>query len=194
MVAIPLLFELRTIFGWWLGDTSEEAIVYTRLIIIYMVCFSMHNPVTTIVQSTGNVRAYSLIVDSIILMCVPATWVSFRLGATSETCVVLMVAVCVVAHLVRLLILHRLYPQFCYRLYLYGTVLPGMVSAALTATVVMLVHNEIVPSIIRVVTVFAISSVVLLLTFYVIGLSREERGLVRDFISRRISKRLYNVN
>ena len=59
MVAIPLMLELRIIFDWWLGNVSEEAIIYTRLTIIYMLCFSMHNPVTTIIQSTGQLKYYS---------------------------------------------------------------------------------------------------------------------------------------
>ena len=71
MVAIPLMSELRIIFGWWLGNVSEEAIIYTRLTIIYMLCFSMHNPVTTIVHSTGQLKYYSLFVDSIVILCLP---------------------------------------------------------------------------------------------------------------------------
>ena len=98
MVAIPLILELRTIFDWWLGNVSEEAIIYTRLTIIYLLCFSMHNPVTTIVQSTGQLRHYSLYVDSILLLCLPATWLAFHLGASSEISIALMIVMCFAAH------------------------------------------------------------------------------------------------
>lgn len=181
MVEIPLIFELRTIMGWWLGDTSEETIVYTRLIIIYMVCFSMHNPITTVVQATGQIKLYSLFVDSIILMCVPATWLAFQFGASSETCVVMMIAVCLLAHLVRLNILLRLYPYFRYRLYFLGIVLPGIATTMFTGAVTGYVHHDMTSGIIRVVVAFATSFIVLLLSFYIIGLSKDERNLAHAY-------------
>jgi O-antigen/teichoic acid export membrane protein len=183
MVAIPLILELRTIFSWWLGDVSEETIVFTRLIIIYMVCLSMHNPVTTIVQSTGQIKYYSLFVDSILLLCLPATWLAFHFGALSDTCIVLMLIACILAHVVRLIILKRLYPQFRYRSYLLAIMLPGIASAVMTALVTTLVHNIMEPGIMKVITVFAVSSVILMLAFYVIGMSKEERSLLHQKIA-----------
>ena len=183
MVAIPIILELRTIFGWWLGDVTEETVVFTRLIIVYMVCFSMHNPVSAIVQSTGRVKYYSLCVDSILLMIVPATWLAFQLGASSDASVVLMIGFCLVAHLTRLVILHRLYPQFRYRPYLTGVVLPGLVCASITALAAGLVHYSLDSGIVRLIAVFAVSAAVMLLAVYVFGLSKVERRMMSGFLS-----------
>ena len=186
-VAVPLIIELPTIFNWWLGSASEETIIYTRLIIIYMVCLSMHNPITTIIQSTGKVKYYSLCVESVILMCVPGTWLAFRLGASSDVCVILMVCLCIVAHLIRLVILRHLYPSFHYARYLYDIVLRGLIVALCTVAIACFVHHVLHPGIIRLVSVFAASCISVLLTVYVIGLSREERLMVHRFMLTRIS-------
>ena len=186
-VAVPLIIELPTIFNWWLSSVSKETIIYTRLIIIYMVCFSMHNPITTIIQSTGHVKYYSLCVDSAILMCVPCTWLAFRLEASSDACVILMVCLCLVAHLIRLVILHHLYPSFNFIHYLYDIVLKGLIVALFAVTVASVVHHALYPGIIRLISVFAASCISLLLTVYVIGLSREERMMIHRFILARIS-------
>lgn len=186
MVAIPLILELRTVFGWWLGDVTDETVVFTRLIIIYMVCFSMHNPVTAIVQSTGQVKYYSLCVDTTLLMCLPATWVAFRLGASATASVVLLIVSCLLAHLARLVILHRLYPSFHFAPYLLEVILPGLLSALVTSAMAGFVHHTMVPGFGRLVAVFATAAVVMLLVIYVIGMSKDERSMVRRFANRYI--------
>jgi O-antigen/teichoic acid export membrane protein len=188
MVAIPLILELRTIFDWWLGNVSEEAIIYTRLTIIYLLCFSMHNPVTTIVQSTGQLRHYSLYVDSILLLCLPATWLAFHLGASSEISIALMIVMCFAAHFVRLIILHNQYPSFRYGPYISEIILRGLFVAVCTFFVVYLVHQALHPGIVRLVTVFASSCITMLLTVYFLGLSAKEQQTLCHFLMQRMNK------
>ena len=188
MVAIPLMLELRTIFDWWLGNVSEEAIIYTRLTIIYMLCFSMHNPVTTIVHSTGQLKYYSLFVDSIVILCLPATWLAFHLGASSEISIILMIAMCIISHLVRLVILRRQYPSFSYAPYLSEIILRGLFVAVCTFFVVYLVHQALHPGIVRLVTVFASSCITMLLTVYFLGLSAKEQQTLCHFLMQRMNK------
>ena len=188
MVAIPLMLELRTIFDWWLGNVSEEAIIYTRLTIIYMLCFSMHNPVTTIVHSTGQLKYYSLFVDGIVILCLPATWLAFHLGASSEISIILMIAMCIISHLVRLVILRRQYPSFSYAPYLSEIILRGLFVAVCTFFVVYLVHQALHPGIVRLVTVFASSCITMLLTVYFLGLSAKEQQTLCHFLMQRMNK------
>jgi O-antigen/teichoic acid export membrane protein len=188
MVAIPLMLELRIIFDWWLGNVSEEAIIYTRLTIIYLLCFSMHNPVTTIVQSTGQLRHYSLYVDSILLLCLPATWLAFHLGASSEISIALMIVMCFAAHFVRLVILHNQYPSFRYGPYISEIILRGLFVAVCTFFVVYLVHQALHPGIVRLVTVFASSCITMLLTVYFLGLSAKEQQTLCHFLMQRMNK------
>lgn len=188
MVAIPLMLELRIIFDWWLGNVSEEAIIYTRLTIIYLLCFSMHNPVTTIVQSTGQLRHYSLYVDSILLLCLPATWLAFHLGASSEISIALMIVMCFAAHFVRLIILHNQYPSFRYGPYISEIILRGLFVAVCTFFVVYLVHQALHPGIVRLVTVFASSCITMLLTVYFLGLSAKEQQTLCHFLMQRMNK------
>ena len=188
MVAIPLMLELRIIFDWWLGNVSEEAIIYTRLTIIYMLCFSMHNPVTTIVHSTGQLKYYSLFVDSIVILCLPATWLAFHLGASSEISIILMIAMCIISHLVRLVILRRQYPSFSYTPYLSEIILRGLFVAVCTFFVVYLVHQALHPGIVRLVTVFASSCITMLLTVYFLGLFAKEQQTLCHFLMQRMNK------
>jgi hypothetical protein len=171
-----------------LGNVSEEAIIYTRLTIIYLLCFSMHNPVTTIVQSTGQLRHYSLYVDSILLLCLPATWLAFHLGASSEISICLMIVMCLAAHFARLFILHNQYPSFRYGPYISEIILRGLFVAVCTFFVVYLVHQALHPGIVRLVTVFASSCITMLLTVYFLGLSAKEQQTLCHFLMQRMNK------
>lgn len=188
LVAIPLILELRTIFSWWLGDVSEEAIAYSRLIIIYTVCLSMHNPITTIIQSTGQVKTYCLCVDSIILMSIPTTWLFFRMGSSSELCVVIMICSCIIAHITRLIILKHLYPQLHYKSYFLQVILSGIIITLLTGVVAGTIHYTLFSDIIRVIAVSTVSITIMLPAIFLIGLSTEEKKMIHNFFVSKLKK------
>ena len=146
----------------------------------------MHNPVTTIVQSTGQLRYYSLYVESILLLCLPAIWLAFHLGASSEISIILMIVMCMIAHLVRLVILRRQYPSFSYAPYMSDIILRGLLIAVCTVVVAGSVHQAIHPGIARLVAVFASSCVSILLAVYALGLTTKERQMLRHFMMERI--------
>ena len=190
IVAIPLTLELRLIFGWWLDSVTEESIVFTRLVIVYMICFSMHNPVTTIVQSTGKVQAYSLVVDTVLLLCVPASWLTFQMGAPSYACLILMIVMCLTAHFVRLIILHHLYPAFRYSTYLSGIVLPGVLVTIIVSIVTYIAHFMVTPGFQRFAIVFTTAITSMVLAVYLIALTKEERQQTLNLLKTIITKKM----
>ena len=148
----------------------------------------MHNPVTTIIQSTGQLKYYSFFVDSIVILCLPATWLAFHLGASSEISIILMIVMCMIAHLVRLVILRRQYPSFSYATYISGIILRGLFVAVCTFFVVYLVHQALHPGIVRLIAVFASSCITTLLTVYFLALSAKEQQTLSHFLKQRMNK------
>jgi O-antigen/teichoic acid export membrane protein len=73
-IGIPIFSEIVTILTWWLGNINSDIIIFSRLIIIYIIFLGIHSPITTIMQATGHVKEYHLPVESITLMCIPLTW------------------------------------------------------------------------------------------------------------------------
>ena len=49
-------------------------VIFTQLYIIYEVILTLHNPITIIIQATGNVKRYSIIVESMTILCLPISW------------------------------------------------------------------------------------------------------------------------
>ena len=116
-VAIPLLIWTKPILTLWLGQISENLVLFTRLHIIYTMCLIMHNPITVCLQAMGKMKRYSLSVESLTILSVPLTWFSFKCGAPCHYIFYIMIALCGAAHIIRIHILHHYIPELTYGRY-----------------------------------------------------------------------------
>lgn len=67
MVSVPLIVEMEYILNLWLGITDYQTVEFSRMIIIYSLFLALHNPITIIIQATGNIKWYSIFVESLTL-------------------------------------------------------------------------------------------------------------------------------
>lgn len=178
---LPLAIEIRQVFGWWLNGVSEETVVFSRLFLVYLMCLSLNRPITTIVESTGRVRNYFLLVESLMLMCLPFSYVFFRLGLPSYFVFVAMITGCVIAHLVRLLCLRRLYSPFSLRLYFISFLFPGSMVAVLSLLLTLQLHSHISSPLSRFFIVGLCSPLMTLVLAYFLGLTHSERRMFKEF-------------
>lgn len=181
-ISLPLIAEMRTILTWWLDNTREDTVLFSRLMIVMMVILAMHNPITTVIQSTGKVKHYYLIVDTLTLSCIPLTWLFFKAGYQAFFAFISMITVCIIAHAIRLLCLKKVYPLFCIRNYLKTLVLPSVIIILINMVVTYALHNQIRPEIIRFLCVFILSPLATLLLVYRFGISQQEKLLLSSFI------------
>ena len=128
-VSLPLIFLMPTILHWWLEKVPEESVFFSQLFVVYVFILVMSNPISTIIQATGRVKYYALIVETITILCLPIAWLFFRLGYPSFTLFVVMIVVCAIAHFARLVCLRHYYPSFSYRKYASSLALPLLLCA-----------------------------------------------------------------
>lgn len=94
MVIIPFIFEAETLLTLWLGNCTATMILYARLYAVYTLFLALHNPITTIIQATGNIRKYTMYVESITILCLPFNWCLFLLGFPSYFLFFTMIGLC----------------------------------------------------------------------------------------------------
>lgn len=174
-VAIPMIIEIRTLFDWWLGNVTEETVLFARLSIVYIVILNMSLPISTIIQATGNVKRYSLWVDTIIMLSVPISWMLFKLGAPSHGAIITMIIICIIAHFVRLVCLRKTYEPFTYSPYFTSIVFPSILIIVLNTIIILFVHQNITGQMTRFIMVFVTSILVTILFCYTIGINKTER-------------------
>lgn len=80
MVTIPLVFEMPAVLSFWLGDVPPHAVTLCRFIMITALCDQITIGLGVANQAIGRIRNYSLTVNTIKVLTLPAFWLCLYLG------------------------------------------------------------------------------------------------------------------
>ena len=189
-VSLPILSEMVNILHIWLGDDiNQDTVLFSRLIIIYIICLAMHNPITIIMQASGYVKEYHLPVESITLMCLPVTYILFRLGMPSYSVFFSMIGVCVIAHVVRLVCLCHYYKRFSILDYIVSFVIPSCVITIMSGLIAYTLHHHISDVYVELFSVILLMPLVVIVLAYLFGINRKEKELTKSFVINFIKRR-----
>ncbi len=190
-IAIPMIAEMKTILYVWLGEVSEDVVLFARFIIIYVICMAMNNPVTAIIQAAGKVKAYHSRVDSIMLLCLPITFFLFKYGMPAYSVFFSMIGLCIVAHVERLFCLRRYYAAFSMYAYFRDIMLPAFPIVLCTVLFACGVHKWMGEAgFWGALLVFLFTVPFCLGMVSLFGVSRQERSFILSFVKsfvRRVS-------
>ena len=182
MLCLPLMFEMNTILSFWLKTTDPQTILFSRLILVYGLIMALNNPISIIMQATGHIKEYHVPVETLTLLCVPATYFLFKMGFPAYSTYFAMIIASVLAHIVRLICLKKYYQPFSYSEYIKSFLLPAAVITLAASLIVFLVHRSVLNSFLR------ISAVVFLTVTFVstfallVGLSKTEKDDLKKLI------------
>lgn len=188
MVLIPFIFEAETLLKLWLGECTPTMVLFARLYAVYTICLALHNPITTIIQATGNIRKYSIYVESMTILCLPVSWGLFKLGLPSYNVFVTMIGLCVLAHIIRLLMLQASISDLTVSKYLARLVLPGILIISITTLIIYCVEELHTNRILQLFLSFIVSGISISILLYAVGISKKERSLIKDLVNRKIKK------
>ena len=134
-IAIPLISEMRTILNLWLDQVTEDTVLFSRLIIVYIVCMAQSNPITIIVQASGQLKNYHLPVECVTIASLPLSYMLFSFGLPPYSVFISIIGTCIVAHVVRLYCLRRMF-AFSIRNYCLTLLLPGLITLLICVALV----------------------------------------------------------
>lgn len=191
-VALPLICEMDVVLNIWLGETGTESILFARLIVVYLVCMAMHNPITIIVHATGNIRYYHAFVESFTLMCLPLTWCLFRLNLPAYFVFYSMISVCLMAHIIRIICLKSVYKRFSFLQYMRQLILPAslvlLLSTCLSYYLISFFDNPTK----QLLSIFIVSPLSVLMASYCIGINQQERLFLHQLVMSALRKTINN--
>lgn len=189
MVLIPFIFEAETLLTLWLGECTPTMVLFARLYAVYTICLALHNPITTIIQATGNIRKYSMYVESMTILCLPVSWLLFKLGMPPYFVFVTMIGLCILAHIIRLLMLQSSISVFTISKYLVRLVLPGILIISITTLIVYCIETLHVNRIFQFLLSFAVSAISISILLYAVGISKKERTLIKELVNRKLKNK-----
>lgn len=194
IICIPIMINTEIILNLWLVEVTNDMIVFSQLMLVYAFIFSLNNPITTIIQATGNIKKYCVYTETFIMLSLPLTYLFFSYGFSAKTTFVISIFIFTFAHGFRLFFLNQQIVFFQIKQYVLNFIIPGILFVCSVSVVVYIYkrteffsgESEIVILLIE--SVFA--TICSVLFGYLFMLSKKEKEQLMFFIKNKFLKRV----
>ncbi len=187
IVLLPIFFEMETVLRLWLDVDDTQTILFCRLILVYALILSLNNPISIIVQATGNIKAYSTYVEIPTMLCFPVTWVLYAMGLPAEVAFYVMIGAIFSSHIIRLICLKRVFPDFSFKSYYKEFVLPAVFITIITSLALLLVTHFLTTRVLRLFITIAVCGILVLTMCVLFGFSRKEISVLLSLFRKKTS-------
>ena len=183
MICVPVFFEMDSILGWWLMVNDSTTVLFSRFIVIYVIIMSLNNPIGFIVQATGKMKDYTIYVEFFTFLCLPVTYLLFKIGLPAYTTFVVMIVCTILSHIARMVCLKRVYPIFSYKEYIVGFALKAGLVSINVVLLGILIHYYIAAPLLRLIVLVVITVSFTIILSYFIGMNHFERVAMRQLVN-----------
>lgn len=188
IVAIPLFIELPYILSVWLGEAPDHTVNFTRLIIILSVLFQLSSGLMAAIQSSGNIKWYTIINSLVLLSSLPLAYVALCKGDDADIAIYLAILTECMAFFCRLTFARRLASIPAIR-YIRETTIPLLLLLISVTGVSYTITYVLHESFYRIMATGACSTLLYLTITYLCVLSSSERAAVKS-LTKRITRRI----
>lgn len=186
LVSIPCIVEMPAILEAWLDDVPEHAVFFCRFILLTTLADQLTCGLITANQAIGNVKQYSLVINSIKLFSLVPILISLLLGGGLYYCMVFYVGMELVCAISRLPFIRKTgglsIRGFIKRVFLME-IIPTIV-ISLTPILFTNIYEAPYRFIITVIVTFILGSLSILLT----GLCHDEKDIMYNVLKGFINK------
>ena len=182
MVAFPTMLEMEFLLGLWLKKIPEGAPTFCRLIILGGLLDCLGAGIPALVNATGKIRNYQIIVHTYTLLGLPIAFVLYMMGSSPYAISVVYCVIIGTCSVVRLYLLRRIY-NFDISVILQKSYI-RIFYISIPLLVFYLLYSPDKFSFAGHVAGFASSEVFLLAIVAILGLDSVERTKVRQYLSR----------
>lgn len=125
IIAFPLISNMDGLLEIWLAADSKtpDTSAFSKLILLYCLALSLEPPISRLIQATGNIKRYQLIIGAIMLSYIPIATLILNFGGNAIFTVAILIAITIIAQVARVIIAHQ-QVGLCYRSYMRGVVVP----------------------------------------------------------------------
>jgi hypothetical protein len=191
IIALPLLVELEMILNIWLKNVPPDAVLFTQLKIIESLIFSLSLPLATAARAPGKMRTYELTLGIIQLSIFFVSWIILKMGYPAYSVFVVAIVVNIVMFFVRLVIVSNLI-DLSKKSFILKVVLPIFGVIILSTIPTYLLQISLPLGFIYSIIVIIFSMIVSAIAMYYIGLDKNWRGKIHNFIDKKIKFKFWN--
>lgn len=186
---IPMLFSMPFILRMWLSETPEYCIAFCSLILIVSAIQQISIGLMSLIQATGIVRNYQVVISIIMLLNIPLAYVLLILGCSAPVVIVGMIVIEVIVCIMRVHFAHNL-TGLKLKDFLRNVVTPITILYSISCATLYLIDRVWFYDVSSFTSfsVLTISAMLLNSVIAVMILSKSEREFIMNIIKKRIKK------
>lgn len=184
-ISVPIIIEISYILHLWLGeDVPDYTIPFTILVLINMIVSSLHTPLTQVVHAVGKMKTFQLTISIIICSILPVSWIFLKMGAEPTVVYWVSLAITIINQIVCLFVVRAIFP-FSIKKYLNKVIYPCLGYTLICPIAPLIPYYFMSESFLRLIIVLIVAIISSVFITYFIVLDKDEKGLVKSFISKK---------
>lgn len=180
-LAVPCIFEMETLLTLWLGNVPDYAVLFCRMVLMASVVDTLTCGLGIANQAIGNIKQYSLAVNSVKLITLPTAFFCVKLGLP-----IIWIAICYVAFeflcaMIRLPFVRKTgglsISKFARNVFL-KEIVPFSVFVVITYVLATCLNFAL-----SFIVTFAISIPIYIMVIYMFGMSKVEKEIINNLFT-----------
>lgn len=180
--SLPILLETDYLLNLWLGDLPPYTVVFCQLMVINALIESLGSGIPSIIQATGKIKFFQIILSIISLLSLPIAYFLFKYGYSPSSIIVAYISTAILNVVVRQILLKKII-HFNVIYFLKTSYFKIFYVLVLIAPLFFL-HKIFHPSFFRFL-VFSIFSIFwLIVAIFIVGIEKNEREMISQVIKK----------
>ncbi|MGP1992281.1 hypothetical protein D9V96_010365 [Zobellia laminariae] len=180
IIAIPAIFEMSQILGFWLKEVPRYTAIFAQLILIAILLNQMTIGLQSALQATGKIKLYQTVVGGVILMTLPIAYFFLKLGYPPYFVFVSYIGLEIIAIILRIGITKKI-AQLSVPVYIHRVFVKSIVPLFCSFFTCWIVTNYFQIEY-RFLLTGGISAIIFSLSIYFFGLCVDEKILIHGFL------------
>ena len=179
-ICVPLIVMMPDVLRIWLGRVPENTVTFCRLLILACMANQLTMGLVHANQAIGNIKWFSIIVSTMRVLSLPVSIIALKMGAEAKTTILVFLIFETIGSFCRVFILSRIssFKSKTFFQKVFLKIIPPTVFALVVCYWLYNMKNSIVWMII----IMFVTWLVLILTVWMIGLTKEERFFLIDLL------------
>lgn len=110
MLASILLLNTSYIIHLWLKEVPEYTIVFTQLILVFVLVESISKPIITAMLATGNIKNYQIVVGGLQLLNLPISYIMLNNGFGPISPLLVTICISLACLIARMIMIKKIVP------------------------------------------------------------------------------------
>ena len=181
LVAFPVMLEMDFILGLWLIEVPEGSVTFCRLMILGALLGCLGEGIPALVNATGNIKTYQIITHTFTLLGLPVSFICYKFGANQYSILIVFCIISFCLAFIRLYLLKKIYDFDIRSFFDVSFTKIGILSVPMI--IFYLLYDSSDFSTWEHIAGLAISELFLIIAIFFLGLDKDERVLLKSFIS-----------